>query len=205
MVQDYFNISQPTLQKIIKQVTGHTFQSYVETSRLNKARELLQESNYSIREIYEKCGFSNKTAFVVAVELERGKIIAIDKNNKKLFTVFNFDNAPDYIEDGLFRIVNDSTGYIGFADMQGNIIISPRFFHVDSFSEGFAAFNVGGEFEPDGEYTAVLGGKWGYIDNTGKEVFPAIFDKASPFKNGKARVQIGEDVFLLIIEVYNKK
>ncbi|MCL1943361.1 MAG: WG repeat-containing protein [Candidatus Azobacteroides sp.] len=149
--------------------------------------------------------FSNKIAFVVAVELEKGKIIAIDKNNKKLFTVFNFDNAPDYIEDGLFRIVNDSTGYIGFADMQGNIIISPRFFHVDSFSGGFAAFNVGGEFEPDGEYTAVLGGKWGYIGNTGKEVFPAIFDKASPFENGKARVQIGEDVFLLMIEVYNKK
>ena len=114
---------------------------------------------------------------------EEHRIIAIDKSDKKLFTVFYFDNGPDYVKEWLFRIVDDSTGYIGFADMNGNVIIEPRFFSVDYFSEGLAAFNTGG--------------KWGYIDKTGKEVFPAVYDKAFPFENREAKVQIDGYSFYL--------
>ena len=66
MVQDHFNISQPTLQKLTKQVTGQTFLVYVETCRLTKARELLSKGKITIREISEECGFSNTNSFYKA-------------------------------------------------------------------------------------------------------------------------------------------
>jgi hypothetical protein len=148
--------------------------------------------------------FTDSIAFVGIIENGKGKIKAIDRNNRKLFTVFNYDNGPDYVKEGLFRIQDDSIGYIGFADMDGNIIIPTHFFYADSFSEGFAAFNVGGKIEPiDEEHDAIVGGKWGYIDKTGKEIFPAIFDKAFPFEEGKAKVQIGKNVFYITKEQVN--
>ena len=168
----------------------------------------------------EKCGYADENGKIIipigkyltcytdtiqtigfVFSREERQIIAIDKSDKKLFTVLLFDNGPDYVEDGLFRIVDDSTGLIGFADMNGKIIIPPHFFEVRPFSEGFAAFNEDGKFEElDEEHTIITGGKWGYIDKTGKEVFPAIFDKASSFEEGKAEVQIGEYVFYLFHE-----
>ena len=149
--------------------------------------------------------FTESIAFVVVTDSGKGKIKAINRNNKELFTVFNFDNGPDYVEEGLFRIVDDSTGCIGFADMNGKIVIPTQFFFVRPLSEGFAAFNSGGKFEMDYEYTAIVGGKWGYIDKTGKEIFPAIFDKAYPFDEGEAKVQIGEYVFYITTAIENKK
>jgi hypothetical protein len=34
-------------------------------------------------------------------------------------------------------------------------------------------------------------GKWGYIDDLGKEVIPCVYDDSKPFKNGLAAVYIG--------------
>ena len=144
-------------------------------------------------------------------------VIAIDKSDKKLFNVFTPDNGFYYdIENGLFRIV-DSIGQVGFASMDGKVIIAPRFFYATPFFEGLAVFNVGGWLESTdidtnspvfhtctcikvdrmnltptgGISTKLVGGKFGYIDKSGKEVFPAIFDKALPFYNGQAEVSIG--------------
>ncbi|MDR3339684.1 MAG: WG repeat-containing protein [Candidatus Symbiothrix sp.] len=142
--------------------------------------------------------FSDAIAFVMVIEDGKGKIKAIDRNNKKLFSVFIYDNGPDDVSEGLFRIQDDSTGYIGFADMNGKVIIPPRFFYIGPFGEGLAAFNTGGHVETiDEEHTSVVGGKWGYINKEGKEVFPAIFDNAWSFDEGKAKVQIGKYVFYI--------
>ncbi|GHT13517.1 hypothetical protein FACS189426_18540 [Bacteroidia bacterium] len=141
--------------------------------------------------------FADSIAFVVVMKNSKGVIKAIDRNNKKLFTVFNYDNGPDYPEEGLFRIKDDNTGYIGFADMKGKIVIPSQFFFVNPFSNGFAAFNTGGKIEIEGEHTIVTGGKWGYIDKEGKEIFPAIFDKAFSFNEGKAEVRIGKHIFYI--------
>ena len=66
MVQDHFNISMPTLQKLVKQLTGHTYQSYVETLRLTKAKELLTDGGFTIKEVSTLCGFSNRNSFFKA-------------------------------------------------------------------------------------------------------------------------------------------
>jgi hypothetical protein len=134
----------------------------------------------------------------IAFVVDDKKIKAIDKNNNKLFTVFAYDNGPDYESDGLFRIVDDNTGHIGFSDMEGHIVISPKFFFAKPFKQGFAAFNEGGKIESfDKEHTYISGGKWGYINKQGKVVFPAIFDQASSFEEEKADVKINDVHFYL--------
>ena len=66
MVSEHFNISAPTLQKIIKGISGQTFLAYVEGYRLKKARELLTEGKYAIQKIALDCGFSNTNSFYKA-------------------------------------------------------------------------------------------------------------------------------------------
>lgn len=140
----------------------------------------------------------NTIAFVV--EAGDYKIKAIDKNNNQLFTVFNYDNGPDYEEEGFFRIVDDNTNKMGFANNQGQIIIAPEYDFVLPFSDGLSAFNIGGEqiqFE-DGHST-FSGGKWGFIDHDGKIVFPAIFNSAWGFDHGKVNVNIGGYDFTITV------
>ena len=47
-----------------------------------------------------------------------------------------FDNGPDYLEDGLFRIIQN--GKIGYADKNGVIVIEPKFECADQFENGIA-------------------------------------------------------------------
>lgn len=143
------------------------------------------------------------TLRTIAFVTHNNKIIAIDRYNNHLFTVFNNDNGPDYESDGLFRIIDDDDNRIGFADHEGQIIIPPTFFFVQPFSNGMAAFNEGGKKEtvdsPD-SYTRIIGGKWGYIDKQGVIVFPAIFDEVIPFQDQSAEVKIGEHTFWIQIK-----
>lgn len=72
---------------------------------------------------------------------------AIDKNEEQLFKVYVFDNGPDRVRDGLFRIL-DEHDLIGFANMDGEVVIQPRFERVDHFSEGLAGFCEDCLYEP---------------------------------------------------------
>ena len=63
MVTDHFNISAPTLQKLVKECTGQTFQNYLEKCRLDRARELLLNSSDNISQIAAACGFSSRESF----------------------------------------------------------------------------------------------------------------------------------------------
>lgn len=40
----------------------------------------------------------------MVIERETEKMLGIDQNTTELFEVFNYDNGPDYVESGLFRI-----------------------------------------------------------------------------------------------------
>ena len=66
VVMDEFNISQPTLQKIMKINTGQTFLSYVEKERLTKAHNMLLEGLKPVQEIARNCGFSSVNGFYKA-------------------------------------------------------------------------------------------------------------------------------------------
>jgi AraC-like DNA-binding protein len=63
MVSDHFNISPPTIRKLVRNMTGQTFRMYVETCRLSKAWEMLKSGGHSVQETAKACGFSNTNSF----------------------------------------------------------------------------------------------------------------------------------------------
>ncbi len=110
-----------------------------------------------------------KTYAIVAIP-HKG-FVAIDRQENILYNVFPFDNVPDYVSDGLFRILID--GKIGYADSAtGKIIIKPQFECAWQFENGIAKVSMDCKTQSDGEHSTWLSEKWFYIDKTGKTVKP---------------------------------
>lgn len=102
--------------------------------------------------------------------ITKGKdIIAINKSEKHLFKVFNYDNGPDYIEEGLFRIVDDK-GLIGFSDTLGNIIIKPQYKFAFPFEDGKAKVTNKGRSKAVGEHSYWKSRKWYFIEHPLKKI-----------------------------------
>ena len=89
---------------------------------------------------YEFCFTDTFKTFAVVFHKDSG-MIAIDKQRKILYNVYQYDNGPDYISEGLFRIVRN--GKIGYADQNGDIIINPVYDDAYPFSEGKANVKLG--------------------------------------------------------------
>jgi hypothetical protein len=86
-------------------------------------------------------------------------------------------------------------GKWGFINETGKIVIKPRFVFVSGFSERLASVNIGGKLMTINgrrctETYCIKGGKWGFIDRTGKTVIDIQFDDASDFKEGLAPVKL---------------
>lgn len=123
----------------------------------------------------------DKIGFVIFKEGPEG-IQAINRKAEPLFEVFCFDNGPDYVREGLFRIIVD--GKMGFANMDGEIIIEPQFDFVHPFQEcGYAVFNIGGKkvrTNPRENWWTWKGGKWGLVNKKGEIVIPPTYDRGAP-------------------------
>jgi hypothetical protein len=107
-------------------------------------------------------------AFVFDDKLTNSKVVAIDRNENILFDVYMFDNGPDWLEDGLFRILRN--GKIGYADKNGVIIIEPIFKCADKFENGFANVTLNCRLvkdESDPEHSRMESDSWFYIDKKG--------------------------------------
>jgi hypothetical protein len=99
---------------------------------------------------------------------QEGGCMAIDRNGKELYEVYWYDNGPDYISDGLFRIKKN--GKIGYADEEGAIVIRPQFECADPFEDGKARVTLDCELVAGGEHTIAKSDTWFYIDKTGDRV-----------------------------------
>ena len=136
---------------------------------------------------YTYC-FTEKFDKIAIVSLKKHSgFYAIDRNEKVLFEVLGIDNGPDYVKDGLFRIKENEK--IGFANMNGEIVIKPQFDLALPFFDGYAAVCVGGQLILEHEMRFREGGKWGFIDKSGRLVVPLIYDRAYSVKDGKALVE----------------
>jgi hypothetical protein len=93
---------------------------------------------------------------------------AIDQKENRLFEVYWFDNGPDYIEDGLFRIKRNMK--IGYANTKGEIVIEPQFECANPFENGKAKVAYNCQLLKVGEYTEMKSESWFYIDKTGKKI-----------------------------------
>ena len=94
-----------------------------------------------------------------------GRWLGINFADSVLFEVYNFDNGPDYVEEGLFRIVKDSL--IGYADEQGNVVIEPQFRCAWPFEGDAAQVSMDCKISTEFEMTKWESENWFYIDKTG--------------------------------------
>ncbi len=110
-------------------------------------------------------------AFVSDEKLTNSKVVAIDRNENILFDVYMFDNGPDELEDGLFRIVRN--GKIGYSDKNGVVVIEPKYECADKFENGKAsvALECRKVIEKyDSEHYSMESDSWFYIDKKGNKV-----------------------------------
>ncbi len=116
----------------------------------------------------------DKIAFVLLKD-KKG-VYAIDRSEKVLFQVCSFELGPDIISNGLFRIIENEK--IGFANMNGEIVIKPNWGFIFPFQEnGLAIFcEKGNWIWIDKEHRKFSGGKWGAMDTKGNIVIPAMYD-----------------------------
>ncbi len=98
----------------------------------------------------------------------KGICIAIDKNEKELFEVYWYDNGPDYIAEGLFRIIKD--GKIGYANKDGEIVIKPQFYCAFPFNNGKAKVSLECSSVEEGEHIRWESDNWFFIDKSGQEI-----------------------------------
>lgn len=99
---------------------------------------------------------------------KNGTCKAINNKGKYLYDVKFYDNGPDYISDGLFRIVlNGKTGY---ANEQGKIVTKPQFSCAEAFENSKAKVTYNCELIQDGEYKLMKSDTWFFINKKGKKV-----------------------------------
>jgi len=128
-----------------------------------------------------------------------GEFLAIDSTGKELFTIFPFDNGPDYASEGLFRYIEN--GKIGFADTNYAAVIKAQYDFATPFNHGLSAFCVGCKktpvysidhktrketIEEYPEHCSYTGGKWGFINAKNEVVVDPVLDPISSFDSTTA-------------------
>jgi len=105
------------------------------------------------------------------VEKPKLGFVVIDRKEKVLYSVFPFDNGPDYVKEGYFRIVKD--GKIGFAASDFSVKIKPQFGCAFPFENGKAKVCYDCKTEPSTnmqEHHYWISKNWFYIDKEGKRI-----------------------------------
>lgn len=106
--------------------------------------------------------------FGMVVQKESGRIIAINRSANELFEAFKYDNGPDYIQEGLFRIIKN--GKIGYANEKGEILIEPEFDCAFPFKNGIAKVSNDCSTKKVGEHLTWESKNWFYINKKGERV-----------------------------------
>lgn len=108
-------------------------------------------------------------AYVYDKDLYGDGMVAINKNKEIIFDVFLFDNGPDYISEGLFRIKQN--GKIGFANELGEVIIEPNYECAYPFENGKAKVAYHCEtINDDLDHSTWKSANWFYIDKNGNKI-----------------------------------
>jgi hypothetical protein len=117
---------------------------------------------------YVMCWTDTFKTYAIVSKAHRG-LIAIDRSEKELFQVYNFDNGPDYPAGGLFRIIKN--GKFGFADTNGKIVIKPQYGCAFPFENGIAKVAVNCVDKKTGEkHHYWESDKWFYINKSGSKI-----------------------------------
>jgi len=83
------------------------------------------------------------TLYRMAIVLKDWEWLGIDRNGKEILKPYIYDNGPDYVEEGLFRFVENKK--IGFANLNGQKIIPAQYDFATPFADGISEYFIGGE------------------------------------------------------------
>jgi len=135
------------------------------------------------------------TFYRMAIVLDSNNAwVGIDRNERTILRPFIFDNGPDYVEEGLFRIVQNNK--IGFANLAGLIILKPQFDFATPFIHGLAEYYLGGKRknEREDEYFHWVGSfENGFINRSGQR-----FKRIGEFKHNRRQAWTKESRRVLI-------
>jgi hypothetical protein len=108
-------------------------------------------------------------AYVYDKKLYGNDVVAINRDKEVIFDAFLFDNSPDFISDGLFRIKRN--GKIGYANDSGKVIIEPKYECAYAFENGKAkvAYNCKTKMD-DLDHSTWESSNWFYIDKNGNKI-----------------------------------
>lgn len=119
---------------------------------------------------YAMCFSDTLRNYALVADTKKG-IIAIDRQEKVLYKVFPYDNGPDDVSNGLFRIIDGDK--IGYADaVSGKIVITPQYSCAWPFENGTAKVATNCRTEAYGEegHTTWESDQWFYINVKGEKV-----------------------------------
>jgi len=105
---------------------------------------------------------------VLTAAEENPELIGINQRGQRLYEIYWYDNGPDYLKEGRFRILRN--GKIGFADAFGRIAIEPQFACAYPFSGGKAKVALDCTSRKELEHTAMESEGWFYVDKEGNRV-----------------------------------
>ena len=71
-IADYIGISYSYLRKLFKEATGRNLADYIGELRISKAKQLLCETNYTVKTIAQMCGFNHERSFSRAFTQSEG-------------------------------------------------------------------------------------------------------------------------------------
>jgi hypothetical protein len=116
-------------------------------------------------EYFEEVKFNE---YGITYILYKSKWVAVNKRQKILYEVFNYDNSPDEFREGLHRFLEN--GKMGFANQKGQKVIPAQFDFVFPFENGKAKFcnECVPEKKGDMNFYNPKKGKWGEVDKQGK-------------------------------------
>lgn len=113
---------------------------------------------------YAYCYTDTLKEFAIVID-KKGQMLGINRNEQELFEVYRFDNGPDIVAEGLFRIQKDKK--IGYANEKGEIVITPQYACAFPFEGGKAKVAYTCESILEGEHTSWESTAWLYIDKQG--------------------------------------
>ncbi|MFI5151149.1 MAG: WG repeat-containing protein [Bacteroidia bacterium] len=111
--------------------------------------------------------------------------------------IFDRYGDPELITGGKWGLVNQ----------EGKEILAPCYTYISPSQEGMSAFNDRGSWSTERYYSQekkLHGGKWGFLDSTGKVTVPAQFESVKDFHEGVAYV-VPKDSGYYIDRQGNKK
>lgn len=106
--------------------------------------------------------------FAWAITGDGSKWVAVNAKGEETFDAYLYDSGPDYVQEGLFRIVK--YGLIGFANEKGEVVIEPQYKCAHYFEGGKAKVTYFCDLKDQGEAHSMESKSWFYIDKKGNKV-----------------------------------